>query len=397
MKINVSHESLKPVVEKIEKEMEFVANEREELGLSDTQDFDVDINTGLDRRGYLGRTLLGPPKIIELYGIEYAIGDLYRKDENLRKGINDLQFYFSSVEDLLYVAGNKKSKVREKDIISFICDPESAIRKIESENAGIANDIYWEMVGVDYEKMKHYLISESGVSMDALEIITPAVAEAFMKAKTLKRLRHEKDHTDFFSGPIYTELNDAMNGMDAARFAFSKGDMSEKDFIKANKRIIKAHKEGETIYEPRGMFFNYVKPGEWTKENIENAKSLVKCFFGMNGYTAFTTEYFLDWMLNSIPSDVVNNNTKDYTRQYFGSGLKAEKIVKKSHDDPVDHKFVNRFIYKDLPNAMYRFSEMARNATDVIGDAYKVNPSLLSTANSAKSYKEYLNICKAGL
>jgi len=173
------------------------------------------------------------------------------------------------------------------------------------------------------------------------------------------------------------------------------------DKIKRNARdrkndFLSALSEEMPIIETRAMFFDFIAPGKWGETDFEKIKNKVNAYFN-SGY--IETGRVPQMVISALAAEAefsgrINHATKEYVRNMaeYESG-KNNPTINNLDFESVDYKKAHRLLNNELPKWKSRFSENAKIASDAAGNAFKSNPHLLSTAESATGIEEYARIC----
>ena len=63
--------------------------------------------------------------------------------------------------------------------------------------------------------------------------------------------------------------------------------------------------------------------------------------------------------------------------------------------EQVNYDVANRILYQGLPEWKNRLATNGQTAVNVVGNAYRDNPSRLKEANRARTFQEFMELCGA--
>ena len=323
---------------------------------------------------------------------------LFLESENRKNftpsSLNLIKDYFDIARDFLQWEDNC--------IFDIIKNPKREFKKMEkSWNSPDLEEFknFLKERGRSYESYKNFLENRGKNCRTILRRLIPEVKKSFLK-EDLSCLRHEADHADFFYSPLSIDLcsKSRMAERLRQRLQEEKDESISKEYAKANMNILETRSKIDTIMEIKALFFNYIKPDEWKKANFDDIKKKVYGHF-INAYLEGEyAEYILDplvsvkWsraemdnMTSNYLFNKINEQSGDIKQIRYAGGIKPEEV---------DYNIANKILYEEIPRWKKRFADNGKIVVDAVGDAYKDNPPRLKKANDAKTFSEFIKICK---
>lgn len=209
-------------------------------------------------------------------------------------------------------------------------------------------------------------------------------------------VRHELDHLDFFESPLQKDyvrqrlaVADLHNEWSRVRDT-----RSSKIYKEAIIALLELQSKAVPLSEVRALFFNHIPLGRWTDANFNRLKEEVSSDFSkkyvghslLGGiYEKVISASWADGEMDGMISDWLFRSLYNF----LGHGKAAFYVVDESL---VDFDVVWR-TKDNIEDWKEKFRKNAEVAVEVIGNAYRSNPSKLSLANKAKSFEEYLSLC----
>ena len=391
MKIQ-AREELKGLLRKLEHELEIALQERKKLDLSLPQNYNTFIRFYNSQKAMAQAQLIGSSSIIEVNAAPLVINQLKEKD---REKLKNVMYYFDIVRDFL---GGP-----EEDIIFSVAEhPIKMINQFE-ENFSSKEELkrykrFFKERGRDYSSYKKITIDNAKFVRDTIKEMLPMIKKAFDSAD-LSSLRHEIDHVDFFSSPIYLDYySKYIKAAKLGQRLHAKKDKSTSiEYALANMEVLKSMAEVSPLLEIRALFFNYVEPNEWSKVDFNNIKKKV---YG-NLISGYIEGGFPEEILDKLVSvewseDRMDRQTSNYlfdlVNKQRGSPNTLRYVV---HPEQVNYSVANYIMYKELPEWKNRFATNGKTIVDIISNAYKNNPSKLKEANKARTFQEFIELCES--
>lgn len=376
---------LEYVVPVLESELGKDLKERKDLGLSVPENFNVQARL-YSSSGVLAESISKNPPSIVVNVAQNVYRNLNKKN---RKELSSVMEYFDITKD--FFMGGK-----EETVLSTMEDPEGTLSIFEDlmskEDFEKYKDIFREK-GTSYEEHKEMVIEKSGDTRKKLRRLWPKIISKF-EDSDFSFLRHELDHIDFFSSPVYRNHMEKGENIEYLEKNIVDRD-SFKKYAQTNFEFLDSMSKTLPLLESRALFFGGVPRGEWGNVNFDEVKEDVIDYFSRN-YTGNISERIIsklipyEWsegridkntahyLLKKVEDDAGNNNPLNYRVDY----------------NEVNKEAADRILYEDIPEYKKMFSDNMEKATDIIGDAYRDNPRRLREANKAENFDEYLEICR---
>lgn len=387
VKANKGFEEIKP---RVESELEKTLEERGKLGLSVPQSCDVFIGF-YDSQNVNAQTIFGDYNhMIKINVAPCVSGNLGKDDRN---DLKEIMKYFDFVKDMFSVND-------EESVFAFIKNPDKTIKEFEysfSKGDFERHKKFLEERGTMYEEYKEGTKKNAGIVRNTLRNLWPKIIKSF-KDSEMSFLRHEIDHVDFFNSPVYfnhvkksKEVNDL--GM---KWAIKGDQKSSREYAQANLELLDSMSKIDPLLETRALFFDYVNPGEWGKVNFNEKKQKVRERFISdyveNGFSGSILHKIIspEWSKGRMNRQTSNHLFKTVYRRMNSTKASRYKV----EPEEVDYGLANKILYKDLPEKKLEFAENANTSAEVIGDVYRDNPSKFKEARNARSFNEYLEMCK---
>jgi hypothetical protein len=381
-------EGLKP---RIQSELETTLKERAELGLSSPSDVKI-ITSFYNTQGALAtarRTQDGS----EIH-INVGMSVMERLGGSDREKMFGIQEYFDKTRDFL-------SATNEKEIFEIIEDPEKYIKKFEQrfpEKGLSARQNFLKELGEDYETRRKYVINNAPCVKHELSNLFPKISKEF-EMTDLCSLRHEMDHVDFFNCPFIKYEHSLYEDVAKlyANFDFKGGDKNQSLAIaRANMDILQARSQSSPLLEARAFFFTFVKPGQWANVDFSAIGKSVYEYYSRNYIEAGMSEEIIDKLISVAWSegkmDRQTSNFLFHTVNKERGSVNADRYV--VNPGQVNYAVADNILYKEFPEWQNIFATNAKKSVDVISNAYASNPSRLREANRARTFEEYLELCK---
>lgn len=383
-----AHDRLKGLTPKVESELEKTLQERKNLGLSVPQKFNTLIKF-YNNQGGFARAI---PTTIPTISINIApiTSSHLNAEDNKRLGAT--AYYFDIARDYLI-------NLDEELIFSMINSPQKTILQFEkcfSEDGLKERKKIFEERGVSCKTYERFLIEHAGPTKETIEYLLPKMKKTF-NAMEIPFLRHEIDHVDFFTAQIYLDcLSISKEIMELCRQSCKDNSLSV-EYVKANMECLETMTKIQPILEARALFFDYIKPGEWCNINFDNAKKDV--------YDNFVSSYIEDSYVGNTLDKLISVKWSENQMDRQTSNYLFKEVLTKAKNPNADRYVVdesrvnydvaNQILKQELPRWQNKFKANAKIAVEAIGNAYRDNPSKLSAANSAKTFQEYINLCKS--
>lgn len=384
-----TYKELEGLIPKVESDLEKTIQEREKLGLSIPKDYNVFITFYNAEKADATAALTDSGPIICVNALKTAQYQFQGKEaEKLER----ISYYFDITRTLL---GD------ERWILSVIHKPEETIKQFEqafkSEKSFQKYKEDFNTRGRTYEEYKKFATENAEKTKQVLYDTLPKIKEAFNKADL--SLRHEMDHIDFFTSQLFLEYNSKLKNAKKLKHRLHiLGDKSvSKEYAKANMEMLKSKVEVEPITEPRAFFFDFIKPDEWNKANFEEVKKSVS-----GNFLAYIEHVFPQDILDPIVSQKWSTGDMDTATSMFlfyivnKQRRSANSQAYITQPEKVNYKLANQIIFKEIPKWKLKLAKNSEKTIEAIGNAYKENPSRLKEANNAKTFEEFIEICKNG-
>ena len=218
--------------------------------------------------------------------------------------------------------------------------------------------------------------------------------EAAFETADLSSLRHEMDHVDFFGSPLYLDYHSRGKkaGELGQRLHTSKDKSVSVEYAQANMKVLGAMAKVVPLLEVRALFFNYVKPNEWDRADFEDLKRKVYGNF-VSGYVeGGLPEDMLDKLVSVAWSEgQMDRQTSNYLFNIVNRQRESPNAMRYVvRPEQVNYDVANRILYQELPEWKNRFATNGRTAVDVVGNAYRDNPSRLKKTNKTHTFHNIL-------
>jgi len=385
-----TYKELEDLIPKVESDLEVAVKEREKLGLTIPEDYQVCITFYNSENAKATAQGTSSGSIICVNALRTAMEQLDEQDRNKLSG---LTYYFDITRTFLRDESWIRASI--EDPVKTLGDFEKAFKSEQ------IFQIYKEGCkarGREYDSYKDFTIKNAEKAKKTLEELMPSIKEGFKKADL--SLRHELDHSAFFTSQIYKDFNSklALTKQLQHKLGIEKDQSVSKELAKANMEVLKAKVEIEPLLEPRALFFTHVKPDEWDKADFEKVKNKV---YG-NFLLSYIERAFPQDILDPLVSQKWSNGEMDTATSMFLfytvnlQRQSANSIAYVIQPEKVNYNIANKVLYQELPEWKAKLAKNARTAVEAIGNAYKEKPSRLKEANNSKTFEEFIEICKGG-
>ncbi|MDD9954445.1 MAG: hypothetical protein OXR66_09005 [Candidatus Woesearchaeota archaeon] len=341
-------EGLEALAEPVEEKVEQALAEREELGLSMPEPFDVHIQF-YDSTGIASaiRANESSPAILSTS----ALGMLYGEQREL---VERIITYFQAVQRIM-------GPQSDEALLAHTASPKKVIAALGEDRRGIK-----------------YLKDLAAKATEAIPIVQKAAVEG---ASTFDYSeRHEIDHIDFFASSMYEH------------FAALE---PKKDSTPAQEK--KLWGESLAAYvgicaaeEARALFFNYIPLGEMRTADYDSVKTRIAVGFG-DGYTRRSA---LDNIARyAVSKEGVNYETASYVIRAIDmtQGRPTSEIPDEA---AIDMEAAGRILYRIIPFWQNRLETNAQRAVEAVGNAYRDDPARLARTTRAESFDHFIELCK---
>jgi len=385
-----ARKELSDLTKKVELELGTVIKERKELGLSIPQNYDVSITFYNSQKSKAEASACGSKSEMRI-NVLPSVKEFFNEHE--LADIIAIEKYFDITRDFL---GNPHEEV----IFCLLEHPILTLRYFEksfgSEEALKAYKDFFKERGVEYDIYKKAAIKNAKKVRTLIKELLPNIKYKFRRIDMFS-LRHEMDHIDFFSYPMHIEFRNILQESSDLSRKIQDGDVSaSKECAQLNQKILKLMPEVETIVELRALFFSYVKPFGWSGADFEWVKKTI--------YGSYVYDYIENWLPEKILDKLVSVK--------WGSGEMDRqtsnylfRVVTEQCDSPnqlryifkpeeVNYKVANQILFSELPYWKMRFADNAQIAVEAVGNAYRDEPSRLKETNKARTFNEFIEICK---
>lgn len=371
----------------VRKELDKVEEERSDLGLSYPEDYHFSVNY-YEMEGALAQAFIstiGPFMSINVLMATYS--HLDAEDQNK---CADLLGYFDLVRDFL-------PGYSENAIIDLMGNPKEFMDSLESRipKEGLVEfkDFFMRR-GMPYDAYREFAIENAPKFNDILKHLLPKIKSIFYNLD-FSSLRHEMDHLDFFSSPLYSRYNQLRkeNQDLMINWQQEKTQESSEKYADSNLVVLDAQSRVLTLLEIRALFFNFVNVGEFGNMNPEVSKKV---------FNYFDQGYIKNSTAESILEPLVSDSHRKWEMNQETSNYLFHKVNTARQSPTAARYVVNKGeVNMQLANSILSrveewqeiFRTNARQASEVIGQAFLRNPSALSHANKAKTFQEYLDMC----
>jgi len=389
MKVQARKE-LEGLLSRVELELDTTLKERRKLDLSVPKNYDIFV-TFYNSQGAKAQAQLTNSTPLICVNVAPLIIDQLK--EEYREKLGRVMYYFDIVRDFL---GNPP----EDAIFSVIRHPVKAIRQFEesfpSQEALREYQDFFRERGTDYQFYKKITIKNAKLIRETIKEMLPRIQAAF-KTADLSSLRHEMDHVDFFSSPMYSDYHSKRKKAVelGQRLHILKDKSVSKEYACANMEVLDCMVESIPLLEVRALFFNYIKPDEWDKTDFNDVKRKVYSNFIYGYIEGGLPEDVLDKLVSVAWSEGrMDRQTSNYLFAIVNRQRESPNAMRYVvRPEKVNYDVANRILYQELPEWKNRFAANGRTAVEAIGNAYRNNPSRLREANKARTFKEFIELC----
>jgi len=312
-----------------------------------------------------------------------------------RERLGRVMNYFDIVRDFL---GNP----HEDTVFSVAEHPIKTIKQFEdsfgSEQALREYQDFFKERGTDYQFYKKVARRNAKFVRETVRGLLPRIEQVF-ETTDLSSLRHEMDHVDFFGSPMYLDYHS--RGKKATelgqRLHVNKDKSASNEYARANMVVLETMAEVVPLLEVRALFFNYVKPDEWDKAGFDDVKRRV-CGNFVSGYVeGGLPEDMLDKLVSVAWSEgQMDRQTSNYLFNIVNRQRESPNAMRYVvRPEQVNYDVANRILYQGLPEWKNRLATNGQTAVNVVGNAYRDNPSRLKEANRARTFQEFMELCGA--
>src|SRR3989344_922166 len=393
-----ARKGLESLIPKLETMVADILQERRDLDLVVPSDFStiIEYNTG---EGSAAEAMSSPQgSSIHINTVPLVMPKLNKKELKIAQGI---MYYITTCQDLM--GGS-----REEAVMGFIENPkgmferyESAFEEAKKENRGPGLEGVKEFLaqrGRTYDDYKSFIIKKAPKARRYLKRMASIIGEKIDNAG-LDELRHEMDHVAIFESPMFGQLyrkNREVNNL-LNNFMSNRSKENSQKLGRAKMQELKLIAGENPISEIKAFFFNYIPMGKWKEADFDKVRAMV--------LERYLRSYVVGNQVESIVESLVarkwaqgqmDRQTSNYifraATERIGS-VAAERYVVELKD--VDYKIAAQVLYKELPEWQARFARNAQRAVEVIGNAYKEDPSRLKRANQARTAEEFLELAAA--
>ncbi len=375
----------------LDREIDKAKKERIEMGLSLPPAFKRSIHYYFQQGAYAQALYTDSGPKIGVNVLTSCRDHLPKED---KYKVDTIMEYFDIARDML--------STHENNILWLIESPDVALEAFEKEfpslEAFAEFKAFYKERGRSYEESKAFLMGEAPLIKILLGEMLPKLKDAFEGANIISSLRHELDHCDFFSSPIITEYAKVKEHADNLSYKFKvEKDISvAKEYAAAKMRLLDVSLKADTLLETRALFFNYVKQGEWETADIKDVKEQVYHHFDIVYIQKMFPENILDKFASKSWSEgEMDRQTSNYLLYTVNKEAGSPNIWRYSFEESLVNKPVAEKILAEIKRIQKTLRQYAKTAIDAVGDAYKNNPSKLAEANKAKTFEEYIAICRS--
>ena len=377
MNIHLPNEltSLEPL---IKQKVDGALQERESLGLSIPQNFDIVVRLyGKDTEA-ASALIEDCPKIdfnVLLFANEYCNGIDKNKMQKLIRYCHGMKKIISG-NDYAILASLKRP-------LEILALKEACVDDFDKVKE------FYMTTGLDYDEYKRTAPENRDLLNDFLSNDVPKIADA---AKDLGRVfRHEIDHIDSFGSQLCLRFRVVSGLRRAVGQWFKVADMPDKNdnYVRIEDRFLRTFLTTAPVLETRAIFFDHVNPDEWKNFDLEEVKKKILDDLVMYSYKVWT--YNLVGSLANI--EQVSNPMNRYTVLYINKLVLDEPFDDEKFKGEIDFETANK-ISKQALDWQWYFDRMCKSLVGIIGEAYRDDPSRLKEANKAKNLREYVEICK---
>jgi hypothetical protein len=379
---------LEELIPKVEAEVQKFLEERKTLQLSTPEDFLIYLNHYSHEHALAGALYAQTPLIV-LNALKMTSYQLEGED---KQKINRILQYFDATRPFF---------VHESWILHSLQNSEDPIKTFEQKAFPDPARLQgfkegFKTRGRTYEEYEKYILENVGTINKYILELMPKIKEEFKKSD-LYTLRHEIDHLDFYTSPIFIEHNGKYQKATRLQQELESGNTSvSKEYAQSKLELLKSTTEIVPLLEARAWFFNFVPISQWDKGNFEELKGKV--------YHEFWSQY----IEASLPPKIIETliaqkwskgemDTATSNFLFHTVSLQSQSANSKAYivePEKVNYDIANKVLYQEIPEWKAKLAQNARTAVEAIGNAYRDQPSRLKEANSAKTFEEFIEKCK---
>ena len=381
---------LEKLAERVEMITDSVLRERDQLGLSVPERFNVQVR-------YFGSRYTAEASFshhrptIRVNAIPLVMPVF---DTDGARALHRLTEYFGYVREGF-------GDVPDETILSIMEDS-SLIDRLESSMSQVdlaSLEKRFAHRGVAYGDLKEILVKTAPLALGILRNTSRKLDQA-VDETDLSVLRHEMDHVDLFRAP-FARVYQAYWGhaRRAQRSWEERGDEeSAKALAAAKMGLLKKMIVVDPVFETRALFFDQVPVGGWRDADYDAARDTV-----LESYrTHYIDDVRLAEMVDALVSRAWSEGRMDQkTSSFIFSSANAQSQDSRSHslyapdETGVDRAEAERILHEELPLWKAAMFDHAADAATVFADAYRNDPRRLRRAMAAVDVREYLDACRS--
>lgn len=381
---------LEELAERVETITGSVLREREQLGLSVPDRFNVHVRySGSRYTAEASFSLLRPS--IEVNAIPLVIPVLDTADAS---ALHDVTKYFGYVREAF-------GEVPDETVLSIIEDP-SLIDRLESSMSPedlVHLEKRFAQRGVPYGDLKEILVKAAPLASGILRKTRRRFVQALDEIE-LAVFRHEMDHVDLFRAG-FASVYKAYRGSAwrAQRSWEERGDEeSAKALAAAKMGFLKKMIRVDPVFETRALFFDHVPVDGWRDADFDAVRDAV-----IEDYrTTYIGEVRLSEIVDALVSRAWSEGRMDHkTSSFVFSSANAQRQDSVSHslyargETGVDRAEAERILNEELPLWKNAMLDNAIDAATVFADAYREDPRRLQRGMTSTDAGEYLDACRS--
>ena len=390
---------LEKLVPKLKELVDRALEERQELDLAMPGDFRAYLGFS-SRNGDLAiAKCTDSGSIMQVNTLPQALRFLKRKSASKAGRLMD---YFAATGE--FIPG-----CEEEVILDIIKDPKKTIaayeqyleeRKERGEGPGLKElKRIFRDSGTPYKKYKKFIQGKAEPARKLMKDLIPEIESKFDKwtPHFASSIRHELDHIAFFQSPLWQEYQreDVERIRLSDEFDLTQNPDLSKKVAEAEMTMLERQSKVHPLVEARAIFFNFIGFEEWDRVDFESVKKQVIRLYH-TGYVETSSSQAI--MAAIVTSELAKGDMDPETSNYLLKivNFRADIAVDNTYKpEKVDYGVVRRVLYEEFPRWQKRFTENAERAIEVIGNAYRDNPSRLRIANNARTFVEFLEMAAA--
>lgn len=356
------YEDLKPT---LERKIDEAMAERKSLGMTYPKKFNVEgvISTGEEARG------IASSSNVMYLDLLHICSNLYASDFD---SISDY------VKQVALIAPNiffiHRALRFPLQYVAF-CESRDTSKFVEEFSKRFDSE------GFNYDEFKQTAQENANRLEEILAEIRPNMVNMLEETNTI---RHELDHLDFHGSVLYFEASRWIQEFGNEIYWHEATRIPEK-----NKILVGASSKGMLVdilltplIETRAYYFSSVPPNGFSSFDFEAAKKYVNDYLNETIMRTYS-KTFLSYVFND---EKARKNVNIET---------AKEVLKRTKGKPYQESEAEERMYGHLMNVLNYCKEMTKPIIQVVGEAFRDDPTRFTRANRVASFGEYFDICRS--